>query len=65
MCEFVCLCRDGRLVQNATVMGDVLLEGLRPFTQYMVMVEACTRFGCTASPLVTSQTLEAGERGRE
>ena len=37
------------------------MEGLSPFTLYTVRVEACTRFGCTRSPLVQVMTLESGE----
>ena len=41
--------------------GTVIVDGLSPYTLYTVQVEACTQFGCTMSPLVAIQTLEAGQ----
>ena len=54
-------CSDSSLVANVSMSGMVLLDGLLPFTLYTVQLEACTRFGCTRSPLVAARTLESGE----
>ena len=61
----VCLClflpcSDSRSVLNVSRPDTLLLGGLLPFTLYTVQVVACTRFGCTRSPLVAAMTLESG-----
>ena len=48
-------------ILNRSAPGIVLVDGLSPYTFYLVQVEACTQFGCTMSPLVAVQTLEAGK----
>ena len=53
-------CSDGVETFNQSEAGVVILGGLSPYTVYTVQVEACTRFGCTLSPLVAIRTLEAG-----
>ena len=49
------------VVANATAPGTLFLTSLTPYTLYIVQVEACTQFGCTASDLVATRTLEGGE----
>ena len=41
--------------------GTLVLEALLPFTLYTILVEACTQFGCTRSPVVIVTTDESGE----
>ena len=52
---------DTMVVANATAPGTLFLTSLTPYTLYIVQVEACTQFGCTASDLVAMRTLEGGE----
>jgi len=49
------------IVANATEAGTAVLTDLQPFTQYVVQVEACTRFGCTRSEMIAGRTLEGGQ----
>ena len=55
------LYRDGVMVLSPSEPGTVIVDSLSPYTLYTVQVEACTQFGCTTSPLVAVQTLEAGQ----
>ena len=45
---------------NQSSPGSLTIDGLAPYSEQTVGVEACTRFGCTLSPLVTVRTFESG-----
>ena len=57
----VSVCRNSVEYHNQSTPGNLTVEGLSPFTLYTVRVEACTRFGCTRSPLEQVITLESGK----
>jgi len=56
---------DSVVLHNQSDPGILVVTELTPFIIYTVLVEACTQFGCTRSPLVSERTLESGEILRE
>ena len=50
----------------STVAGSsnsTLLAGLQPFTEYSLLLQACTRVGCTNSSMLVTQTLPDAPSG--
>lgn len=54
---------DGNTAADAADPGTVSLSGLRPFTRYNVVVEACTEGGCSLSAGSSFVTLPAVPEG--
>ena len=52
--------RNSVVYHNQSSPGSLTIDGLAPYSEQTVRVEACTRFGCTLSPLVTVRTFESG-----
>ena len=53
-----------RLNPNDKGLGmSLLIGGLQPYTNYTFEVIACTKVGCTASPLASTRTLQAPPEG--
>ncbi|EGD81509.1 laminin alpha 5 chain [Salpingoeca rosetta] len=48
---------DGSASADASEAGEVVVNGLQPFTTYTVAVQACTTGGCTTSSAVSIRTL--------
>ena len=56
---------ESRAIVQSTVPGTFLLEELTPFTEYSILLEACTLVGCANSSSASARTMEGGETFRE